>query len=77
MKGTILQMYLKSLRALIFAEASEVDMLLFGIPFDELRITFEDVIVSPSEVVPVIRFSQFSAALFPGFHRRMVSVVLR
>lgn len=32
MKGNILQMYLKSLRDLILAEAKEVETLLFGIP---------------------------------------------
>ncbi len=32
MNGIILQMYLNNLSALIFADASEVDMLRFGIP---------------------------------------------
>jgi hypothetical protein len=31
MKGTILQIYLNNLSALMLADASEVDMLLFGI----------------------------------------------
>ncbi len=35
MNGTILQMFLKSLKALILADANEVDKLLIGIPLKD------------------------------------------
>lgn len=77
MKGTIRQMYLKSLRALMLAEARLVDMLLLGISLIKWRFTFNDVDVTTGQVVSECLLTLLATSLLPGFEHRVVSVVLR
>ena len=76
MNGTIRQMYLKSLKALMLAEARVVDMLRLGIPFHELRCTFDDVDITTGDIVSEIRLISFACSSFPGLHHCVITVVL-